>query len=61
VVLRNLPAQVEQEYTRHYRELDPLRPALFERTDMRVVCMDETLTEAELLASEYYQQYCSVR
>ncbi|PLW83650.1 helix-turn-helix transcriptional regulator [Kineobactrum sediminis] len=57
VVLRNLPAQVEQEYTRHYRELDPLRPALFERTDTRVVCMDERLTEAELLASEYYQQF----
>tara|TARA_R110002110_G_C13467873_1_gene719518 strand:+ start:2976 stop:3701 length:726 start_codon:yes stop_codon:yes gene_type:complete len=59
VVLRNLPAQVEQDYTDNFRELDPLRPALFEHTDTRVVCLDEILTETELLASAYYQHFMS--
>jgi DNA-binding CsgD family transcriptional regulator len=57
VVLRNLPAQAERDYTRNFRELDPLRPARFQRSDTRVACIDELATEAELLASTYYRQF----
>lgn len=57
VVLRNLPAQAERDYTRSFSQLDPLRPALFQRGDTRVACIDELKTEAELLASEYYRQF----
>lgn len=57
VVFRNLDLAVERDYSQKYRELDPLNPALFAQTDERVVCIDEQLSEAELLDSVYYQEF----
>ncbi|MEM8562517.1 MAG: LuxR C-terminal-related transcriptional regulator [Pseudomonadota bacterium] len=57
ILLRNIEVAVERDYQRKFQEIDPLRPALFEGTDVRVACIDEQLGEAELLASPYYQQF----
>ena len=54
VVLRNLAAQDERNYADNFRELDPLNPALFAKCDDTVVCIDEQLSEQELLQSDYY-------
>lgn len=57
VVLRNLSAQAERDYTSSFGQLDPLKPGLFTLTDTRVACLDERLSEDELLASEYYRRF----
>jgi len=57
VVLRNIEAAVERDYQRRYQELDPLNPAHFVACDTRVACIDDQLTEPELLASDYYRQF----
>jgi DNA-binding CsgD family transcriptional regulator len=57
VVFRNLDLAVERDYSQKYRELDPLNPALFAQTEERVVCIDEQLSEAELLDSAYYREF----
>jgi DNA-binding CsgD family transcriptional regulator len=57
VVLRNLDTIVERDYERNYRDQDPLNPALFAHSDDRVVCIDEQLTESELLQSDYYREF----
>lgn len=57
VVLRNLSVQSERDYAQSFGEIDPLRPALFQRSDIRVACIDELKTEAELLASDYYRLF----
>ena len=53
VVLRNIEVAAERNYQSNYQALDPLSPARFAGTDMRVACIDEQLCEAELLASCY--------
>ncbi|MGI9294438.1 MAG: response regulator transcription factor, partial [Pseudomonadales bacterium] len=57
VVLRNLDPAVERDYAENYRDQDPLNPALFVQSDDRVVCIDEQLTETELLQSAYYREF----
>lgn len=54
VVLRNVEAEAERDYVENFLHLDPLNPALFERGDETVVCIDELLTPMQLLRSEYY-------
>lgn len=54
VVLRNIDAEVERNYAQNFLELDPLNPALFAAGEATVVCIDEQMSERELLASEYY-------
>lgn len=57
VVLHNLEAEVERDYASNFREMDPLNPILFAASDDRVVCIDERMSERELLQSEYYLQF----
>jgi DNA-binding CsgD family transcriptional regulator len=57
VVLRNLDAAAERKYVDTFAELDPLNPALFAATAVRVAAIDEQLPEAELLASRYYLEF----
>lgn len=57
VVLHNLEAEVEREYANKYRDLDPLNPVLFAHTEDRLVCLDEQMSELELLQSEYYRGF----
>ena len=57
VVLRDLDVAAEREYTRNYRDHDPLNPALFATQDVRVACLDEEITEAALLKSIYYREF----
>lgn len=60
IVLRNLDAQVERNYADNFRKLDPLNPALFAASGERVVCIDELLSEAQLLQTEYYRGFMVV-
>lgn len=57
MVLRNLDSKIEHEYFDHYAALDPLYPPRFSNTNELVVCIDEQLTEEELLASPYYREF----
>lgn len=57
VVLRNIDAAAERDYIRNYQEMDPLNPAHFVGTDALVACLDEQISERELLASQYYLQF----
>lgn len=57
IVLRNLDPEVERDYASNFRQLDPLNPALFARTVDRVVCIDEQVSERELLLSDYYLEF----
>lgn len=57
VVLRNIEAAAERDYQRRFQELDPLNPTLFAAIDIGVACIDEQITEPELLASEYYRGF----
>jgi DNA-binding NarL/FixJ family response regulator len=57
VVLRNLDPEIERDYATKYRDIDPLNPALYAHTDVRVACIDEQVNEAELLASDYYRKF----
>ena len=57
VVLRNLDVAAERDYVANFAELDPLNPALFAGTDVRVACLDEQLCESDLLASRYYLEF----
>lgn len=57
VVLRNIEPAAERSYLRNFQVLDPLNPALFTGTDTRVACIDEQLSESELLASAYYREF----
>lgn len=57
VVLRDMEPELERLYATKFRELDPLNPALFAEGDKSVVCIDEQLSEAELLCSEYYLEF----
>lgn len=54
VVLHNLEAAAERDYAENFRDLDPLNPALFAHREDTVVCIDEQLSERELLSSDYY-------
>jgi DNA-binding CsgD family transcriptional regulator len=56
-VLLNLDMADERKYHNNYRELDPLNPALFARSGEALVCIDELLSEQQLLASRYYQEF----
>lgn len=56
-VLLNLDPADELAYTRNFRELDPLNPALFARSAQTVACIDELMTEEALLASRYYREF----
>lgn len=57
VVVNNLDLEVERNYADNFRHLDPLSPALFANSDDTVVCIDEQLSERELLHSEYYLRF----
>ena len=57
VVLRNLEPEVERDYANNFRQLDPLNPALFVRTQHKVVCIDEQMSEQQLLQSDYYLEF----
>ena len=57
VVMRNLPLQTERDYVANFRELDPLNPALFALSEVRVACLDEQVSESELLESRYYREF----
>lgn len=57
VVLRNLNAKVERNYAHNFRDLDPLNPALFATSDESVVCIDEQISEKELVQTEYYRRF----
>ena len=57
IVLRNIDAEVERNYAENFRELDPLNPALFAEGEATLVCIDEQMSERELLASEYYRGF----
>ena len=57
VVLRNLAAEDERNYAENFRDLDPLNPAIFADTEDTLVCIDEQMSESELLASEYYRGF----
>jgi DNA-binding CsgD family transcriptional regulator len=57
VVLRNLDPEIERDYATKYGDIDPLNPALFAHTDVRVACIDEQVNETELLASDYYLKF----
>lgn len=57
VVLRNLDAAAERKYVDTFAALDPLNPALFAGTDVRVAAIDERVDEAQLLASRYYREF----
>jgi len=57
VVLRNIDAAVERNYQSRFQELDPLNPALYAASDTRVACIDEQISETNLLASEYYREF----
>ena len=57
VVLHNLEAEAERDYADHFRDLDPLNPALFAQREDTVVCIDEQLSEQALFASEYYRGF----
>tara|TARA_R110002110_G_scaffold406421_1_gene626560 strand:- start:409977 stop:410687 length:711 start_codon:yes stop_codon:yes gene_type:complete len=57
VVLHNVEAEVERAYASSFRDIDPLNPAKFAHTQDRVVCIDEQVSEAELLRSDYYRGF----
>lgn len=57
VALHNLDPQVEQDYHNHFRHLDPLNPAKFEHTDIRVANIDDQMDQETLYASPYYQRF----
>ncbi len=57
VVLRDLDASAERAYTKSYGDYDPLNPSRFAGQEVRVACLDEQITEAELLASVYYREF----
>jgi ATP/maltotriose-dependent transcriptional regulator MalT len=57
VVLRNIDVAAERDYLRKFQELDPLSPARFAGTGTRVACIDEQLSESELLGSAYYRKF----
>ena len=57
VVLREIEPAAERAYTASYREHDPLRPTLFARFDVRVACIDEEISETDLLQSVYYREF----
>jgi len=57
VVLRNIDIAAERDYLRNFQKLDPLSPARFAGTDTRVACIDEQLSESELLRSAYYRKF----
>ncbi len=57
IVLRNLGAEDERNYTRRFQKLDPLRPELFAHAADTVVSIDERMPEAELLSCEYYREF----
>jgi DNA-binding CsgD family transcriptional regulator len=57
VVLRNVEPEVERDYASNFRELDPLNPARFTRSDNTVVCIDEQMSERELMRSDYYLEF----
>ncbi len=57
VVLRNLDLETDRQYQTVYSHLDPLHPRHFADASPAVVCLDEVLTEAEILASRYYREF----
>lgn len=57
MVLQNLDIATDREYqTRYYRH-DPLHPDHFRDSRESVVCLDDLLTEEELLQSVYYREF----
>ncbi|MGI9285089.1 MAG: response regulator transcription factor [Pseudomonadales bacterium] len=57
VVLNNLNADVEKEYQKKFKHLDPLNPAKFKNTDDRVVTIDAQIPFAKLRQTIYYQDF----
>ena len=57
MVLRNLDSEVEHDYFAYSAALDPLYPPRFSNSNDLVVCIDELLTEEELMASPYYREF----
>lgn len=57
VVLRNLAPGTERDYTRLYRDSDPLNPRNFRSGSTRLVNIDKLVPEEQLLASDYYRSF----
>ena len=56
-VLLNIDVADELTYQRKYRELDPLNPTLFAKSNEILVCIDDLLDEHALLQSRYYREF----
>ena len=57
VVLENLDESLESLYFEQFQQHDPLSPDRFVNSEVCVACIDEQLTEAELLESVYYREF----
>lgn len=57
VVMRDIPLTADRDYRDNYSQLDPLNPAAFVDTEVKVAVLDEQLSEQELLGSRYYQEF----
>ena len=57
VVSQNMDESLESLYFDQFLQHDPLNPAGFANSEVCVACIDEQLTEAELLESVYYREF----
>ncbi|MCV6587488.1 MAG: LuxR C-terminal-related transcriptional regulator [Marinobacterium sp.] len=56
-VFYNLSPSIEQDYTRHFSQLDPLNPARFSDKALTVVTLDSQMQPHLLKQTRYYQQF----
>ena len=57
MVLRNMDSDSERQYFDKFAVLDPLYPPRYANSTELVVCIDEQVTEEELLVSTYYREF----
>ncbi len=57
VALYNLDPDIEKEYQKKFRHLDPLNPKKFSKTDQTVVTIDSQVSSTLLKQSAYYQEF----
>lgn len=57
VALYNMEANMEKEYQKKFKHLDPLNPRKFSRTGEKVVTIDSQISPEMLRQSIYYQEF----
>lgn len=57
IEVNKIDPQVERDYFKNFRALDPLNPGNFEETKQTVVTIDSQISESKLLQTIYYQDF----